>query len=88
MNKRMLIAIAMILVAVMHAYLSFWGRWWIFGGVLGWQFLATKEVCSYLFDREIKFLRGPGVSKDADKSIRRIACGFYFACYMVMFFKN
>lgn len=88
MNKRILIVMMMILVAFIHAYLNFWGRWWIFGGVLGWQLLATKEISSYLFNKDIKFLRGHGISKDADKSVRQIACCFYIICYMLFFFKK
>lgn len=88
MCVKLLLIAAMIALSLINAFLKFEGRWWIFLGVLAWQILAVKEIGAYLFDKDIKFLSGDGVKKDADPYLRKAACGFYFICYFLMYLKE
>ena len=82
---RAFIVLVLLAGAVVNVYLKFWQQWWMFGGVLAWQLLAVKEIWAYLFDRDIKFVRGLGVKKGASHVARNAAGGFYLACYLLMF---
>jgi hypothetical protein len=83
---RTVVVVVMVIAALVHAYFRYWERWWLLAGVVVWQLIVVKEIWGYLFDRDINFIRGPGVRRDASPLARKFACGFYFACYIGMFF--
>jgi len=60
---RTIFLLLLMICAAVNAYLKLWGNWWILIGVLIWQIIAIKEIRAYLFNKDIKFIRGQALRK-------------------------